>query len=134
MNPYARESTDRLPELDAETWRLAKSEARSLASSGAVVGSITQRLKSKGIDAANAELIAIDAVIARSRIERAIGLGIAGFGALLVLAGVGVFLFVGRRMGIYAGMAGMFLAMLGLVRVFQQSKLPRPRPGPERIR
>tara|TARA_R110002073_G_scaffold336551_2_gene535353 strand:- start:26233 stop:26460 length:228 start_codon:yes stop_codon:yes gene_type:complete len=69
MNPYALPPSEHTPELDADTLRSAKQTARSLASSGTVVGSIKNKLKSKGLDPANAERIATDAVIARSRLK-----------------------------------------------------------------
>ena len=134
MNPYTLPSSKPTPDLAPDTLRSAKQTAKSLASRGAVVGSIASKLKSKGLDPTNAEQIATDAVIARSRLERLIGFSIAGFGGCLVIVRYMLSFYFVRRIPVYVTMAGMFFVMLGLTKAFHRSKLNRPKPHPDRLR
>ena len=132
MNPYALPPSEPTPEVDADTLQSAKRTARSLASGGAVVGSIASRLKSQGLDPTNAEQIATYAVIERSRLERFTGFCIAGFGTCLVVVGYVLSFYFLRRIPIYVAMAGMFFVLLGLAKAFHRSKLRRPQPTEKR--
>ena len=106
--------------------RKAKQAATKLAAGGGVVGSISKKIQSMGLDASHAEAIAMDAVIARSRIERLQGIGIVGIGMCLVFVGYLLsFVFV-RRIPLAVAITGIFFAMLGCARIFHRSKIHRP--------
>ncbi|WP_372725153.1 hypothetical protein [Novipirellula sp.] len=133
VNPYSLASSDALPQIDEPLKRKAKQAATKLAAGGSVVGSISKKLQTMGIDASNAEAIALDAVMTRSRFERLQGVGIVGFGMCVVFAGYLLsFVFI-RRIPLAIAITGLFFVMLGFSRIFHRSKIHRPGPRPRKM-
>lgn len=108
--------------------RRAKEVATRLAAGGSVVGSISKKLQAMDVDLNNAEAIAMEAVIARSRVERLHGVGIVGFGICVVLSAYLLSLFFIRGVVVSVAITGVFFVMLGVARVFHRSRILRPRP------
>jgi len=126
MNPYSLPPSDTPTQIDEDTMRKAKQAATRLATGGSVVGSISKKIQSMGVDASNAEAIAMNAVIARSRIERLQGIGIVVLGICLVLGGYLLSYVFVRRIPLAVAVTGVFFAMLGCARIFHRSKIHRP--------
>lgn len=124
INPYSF-TASQLPELDAATLSAAKAMAKSLAASGSAVPGIAKKLQMKGIDAGNAEEIAIDAVIARSRLTRIAGIVQAVCGLLIVIVGHGIAKFGFVKYGMTIAVLGLFVIALGVAKLFHRIRLRR---------
>ena len=101
--------------------------ARELARSGAANGAILKKLRDIGIEGGLAEEIAIDALVARSRVHRVRGLMTAVAGLILLVVSGLLSLFFTARVPIAVAMFGLFLCMLGAAGLFHRTK-----PYPER--
>ena len=95
------------------------------------MGSISKKLQSLGMDASRAETLATDAVIARSRFDRVIGILIAAAGVITMVVGYVLFrMFVGR-IPVVVAMLGAFIFLLGATKACHRSRV-RPATGKTR--
>ena len=132
-NPYAVEQPEGVTSLDAVSARNARATAKRLAAGGAAVGSIAKKLQSIGLDQSSANEFAKDALIARSRIERIVGILLVAFGCALLFAGYALSYYFVRRIPVYVAMAGAFVLMIGCVKLFHRNKFAPPKPRSGRI-
>ena len=133
MSPYSLLPIDASTKVDESTMREAQQVARKLAAGGSVVGSISKKIQNMGVDDSIAEAIAIDAVLARSRLERLQGAGIAVFGMCLIILGYLLsFVFV-RKIPLAVAISGVFFVMLGCARMFHRSRIHLPGAGLQKM-
>ena len=133
MNPYSLDQPNATTSLDPKAARDARAVARKLATGGAATGSIVKKLQSMGLDQRIAHDYAMDALIARSRIQRIVGILLVAIGCALVLAGYLLSFYFVRRIPVYVAMAGAFVLMIGCVKLFHRNKVAPPKPRSGRI-
>jgi len=126
VNPYSLTEHLQRRDVSNDTLRQARFLARDLAGGGAVLGSITRKLQSLGLDLPLATRIATDALFARSRRRRAWGGCMIAVGIAVAVAGYWIpgNLWFGR-LRVYVAMSGAFLVMLGSVELMHRTPVSR---------